>query len=201
MINKAKFLASIPLFASMVKQDIKGIAARASEEVFQRSDIIIKEGDIDTRLFMVVEGKVDVYKDLGKSSEKWIRAMGSCSYFGEMALIDDMVRSASVVAVEKTVTLVLDRWNLQQEIKRYPSIAMELLRLLSRRIRANEKCMLNTLGAFVPICVKCSKICEDKTNWVPIEMYIEDHSEAELSNTICPDCSQSCYPQFYIENR
>jgi len=200
MINKVEFLAGIPLFASMENQDVQGIAARTSEEIYRRDAVIIKEGDIDARLFMVVQGKVDVFKDLGQSSEKWIRTMGACSYFGEMALIDDMVRSASVVAVEETRILVLDRWNLQQEIKRYPTIAMELLRLLSRRIRANEKCLLNTIGAFVPICIECNKICENKTNWVPIEAYIEDHSEAELSNTICPECSEACFPQFYSKN-
>lgn len=201
MINKVEFLSGIPLFAAMEKPDIQGLVARTSELVFQQGDVLIKQGDIDTRLFMVVQGKVGVYQGLGEKDEKWIRAMGPCSYFGEMALIDDMVRSASVVALEETRTLVLDRWNLREEIKRYPGIAMELLRMLSRRIRANEKCLLNTLGTFVPICVKCSKICEDKTNWISIEAYLEDHSEAELSHTICPDCSKMYYPQFYTDTK
>jgi CRP/FNR family cyclic AMP-dependent transcriptional regulator len=200
MINKAEFLSNIQLFSLMEKQDIKRIAGRATEMSFRRSDVIIKEGDIDNRLFMVIQGKVEVVKNMGKNHEKWIRTLGPCSYFGEMALIDDLVRSASIVAVEETKTLVLDRWNLHEEIKRFPSIAMELLRMLSRRIRANEKCLLNTIGAFLPICVKCSKICENTSNWVPIEAYIEDHSEAELSNTICPECSRECYPQFYYED-
>ncbi len=201
MINKVEVLASIPLFSSMEKQDIKRIAARTSEMLFQQGDVIIREGELDARFFMVAQGKVEVIKNVGKKDEKWIRDLGPCSYFGEMAIIDDMVRSASVVAVEATRTLVLDRWNLQEEIKRYPVIAMELLRTLSRRIRANEKCLFNTLGAFLPICVKCNKICESVSNWVTIEDYIEDHSEAELSNTICPDCSQECYPQFYSEDK
>jgi CRP/FNR family cyclic AMP-dependent transcriptional regulator len=200
MNDKVEFLANIPLFSLMGKQDIRGIAGRTTEMSFGRSDVIIKEGDIDNRLFMVIQGKVEVVKNMGKNHEKWIRTLVPCSYFGEMALIDDLVRSASVVAVEETKTLVLDRWNLHQEIKRFPSIAMELLRMLSRRIRANEKCLLNTVGAFLPICVKCSNICENKSNWVSIEAYIEDHSEAELSNTICPECSRECYPQFYCED-
>ncbi len=197
MINKVELLANIPLFSSMEKQDIKRITARTTEMLFHPGDVIIEEGEIDARFFMVARGKVEVIKNLGKKDEKWIRNLEASSYFGEMALIDDMVRSASVVAVEATTTLVLDRWNLQQEIKRHPAIAMELLRMLSRRIRANEKCLFNTLGAFLPICVKCNKICENVSNWVTIEAYIEDHSEAELSNTICPECSRECYPQFY----
>lgn len=201
MNDKVEFLANIPLFSLMGKQDIRGIAGRTTEMSFGRSDVIIKEGDIDNRLFMVVQGKVEVVKNMGKNHEKWIRTLGPCSYFGEMALIDDLVRSASVVAVEETKTLVLDQWNLHQEIERFPSIAMELLRMLSRRIRANEKCLLNTIGAFLPICVKCSKICENKSNWISIEAYIEDYSEAELSNTICPECSRECYPQFYMEDK
>ena len=60
------------------------------------------------------------------------------NYFGEMALIDDYVRTASVVADDRTEVLSLDRWNIREEIKRNPSIAIELLQTLGRRLKAAE---------------------------------------------------------------
>ena len=194
MVDKKDFLAGIPLFSKMADQDLERLATLTSEARFPRKAAIIDEGEVDGRLFMIVSGTVEVMKNAGQENEQWIRALGPFEYFGEMALLDDMVRSASVIAVEETVTLVLDRLNLNEEIKRYPSIALELLRMLSRRVRANERRLIQAVGAFLPICVKCNRICEDTESWVSLDEYIEDHSEAALSNTICPNCSQKNLP-------
>jgi len=194
MVDKKDFLAGIPLFSKMENQDLERLAALTSEVTFPRKAAIINEGEVDGRLFMIVSGTVEVMKNAGQANEQWIRALGPFEYFGEMALLDDMVRSASVIAVEETVTLALDRLNLSAEIKRYPSIALELLRMLSRRVRANERRLIQAVGAFLPICVKCNRICEESQSWVSLDEYIEDHSETALSNTICPSCSQKTSP-------
>jgi len=113
-----------------------------------------------------------------------------------MALIDDLVRSASVVAKEETEVLILDQWELRQEIEKYPAMAFELLQMLSQRIRAIEKTMVNAIGAFLPICAHCKKIREDDGSWTSIEKYISDHSEAEFSHGLCPACVKELYPQY-----
>ena len=64
--------------------------------------------------------------------------VGKGGMFGEMALIDDYVRTASVVARVDTEVISLDQWNFRDEIKKYPPVAIELLQTLSRRIRAIE---------------------------------------------------------------
>ena len=83
-------------------------------------------------------GDVAVIKGLGEPSETCLRQLGPGTYFGEMALIDDYVRTASVVARIDAEVLSLDQWNFRDEIKKYPSVAIELLQTLSRRIRASE---------------------------------------------------------------
>jgi len=55
-----------------------------------------------------------------------------------MALIDDYVRTASVVANETTEAISLDQWNIREEIRKYPSIAIELLQTLGRRLKVVE---------------------------------------------------------------
>ena len=76
-------------------------------------------------------------------------------------------------------------------------MAVELLQMLSQRIRADEKFIRNTLGSFLPICANCKKIREEDDSWTPIEEYIRDHSEAEFSHSICPECAKKLYPDFY----
>ena len=50
----------------------------------------------------------------------------------------------------------------------------------------------------LPICANCKKIRDDKGYWSQIESYIEDHSEAEFSHGICPDCAKELYPDLDI---
>jgi PAS domain S-box-containing protein len=53
------------------------------------------------------------------------------------------------------------------------------------------------LSGFLPICASCKMIRDDKGYWSQIESYIRDHSEAEFSHGICPDCIKKLYPEFY----
>ena len=191
------FLKHVPLFSMMNDEDLERIAGASKEKLYRMGTVIIREGDHDTRLFMILNGEVEIIKGMGKPEERHLRKMGPYGYFGEMALIDNMERSASVVAIEDTTLLSLERWELQQEIQRYPGVAMELLKMLSRRIRAIEKWTITRLDSNLPVCVYCSKVNDDAAAWVPLDKYIADHSGTEFSHSICPDCSSIKYPQFY----
>ena len=195
-MNEAEVLAKVSLFSNMKASDVERIASLAQSHMFQAGETIIREGDRDGRLFVVVSGEVEIIKALGKKNERYVRTLGPLSYFGEMALIDDLVRSASVVAKGETGVLILDQWSLRQDIERYPAMAFELMRMLSQRIRAIEKTIVDAIGGLLPICAHCKKIREDDGSWVSIEKYISDHSEAEFSHGLCPDCVQELYPQY-----
>ena len=56
---------------------------------------------------------------------------------------------------------------------------------------------IKVLRGIIPICASCKKIRDDKGYWNQIESYIREHSEAEFSHGICPDCVQKLYPEFY----
>jgi len=53
------------------------------------------------------------------------------------------------------------------------------------------------LSGLLPICANCKKIRDDKGYWNQIEAYIRDHSEADFSHSICPECAKNLYPEFY----
>jgi DNA repair exonuclease SbcCD ATPase subunit len=54
------------------------------------------------------------------------------------------------------------------------------------------------LSGFIPICAACKKIRDDKGFWQQIEQYIREHSEAEFTHSICPDCAKKLYPELYL---
>ena len=56
---------------------------------------------------------------------------------------------------------------------------------------------IKTLKGFIPICANCKKIRDDEGFWENVEVYVRDHTEAEFSHGICPDCSHKLYPDLY----
>ncbi len=58
---------------------------------------------------------------------------------------------------------------------------------------------IKTLSGLLPICSSCKKIRDDRGYWNQVEVYIRDHSEAEFTHSICPDCIKKLYPDLYKE--
>jgi CRP/FNR family cyclic AMP-dependent transcriptional regulator len=137
-MDEAEILSRVALFSLMKRRDLKRIAKLAKHHSYEKGDLIVREGARDGRLFIIISGRVSVVKDLGGPSEKTLRVLRSDNYFGEMALVDDYVRTASVVADDHAEVLSLDQWNIREEIRKYPAIAIELLQTLGRRLRAVE---------------------------------------------------------------
>ena len=196
-MNEADHLAKISIFSNFRKEDLQRLAEKSRYCSFSMGDVIICEGERDGRLFILVDGKVDVIKSYGTKKSKRLRTLAAPCYFGEMALIDDMIRSATVVARGKATALCLDQWDLHSEIEKYPAIAIELLRMLYRRFIALEKILVKSSGGFIPICSSCKKIRDGQGTWVPIERYLMNHTMHEFSHGICPTCSETLYPELF----
>jgi CRP-like cAMP-binding protein len=194
-LKRADFLATVSLFSHLKQEELQRLANQSRYCSFKFGDVIIREGERDGRLFILISGKVNVFKSYGAQKEKRLRTMEPPTYFGEIALIDDLVRSATVVAVRDTKTLYLDKLNLDREIARSPTIAKKLLQMLNRRLLALEKTLVNATGGVIPICAGCKKIIDDKGSWLTIEQYIMDYTEYKLSHGICPECRDTLLSQ------
>ena len=102
MTNTDFSLADVAIFSSIHKADRQKLANLMQPHMFRKGDLITKEGQRDRRLFIVVNGEVSVVKGLGEKDQRVLRTFGPFDYFGEMALIDDLPRSASIVAEKNT---------------------------------------------------------------------------------------------------
>ena len=198
-VKKADFLATVNLFSHLKKEELQRLANQSRYCSFKFGDEIIREGERDDRLFILISGKVNVFKSYGTKKEKRLRTLEPPAYFGEIALIDDLQRSATVVALRDTKTLCLNKLNLDREIERNPIIAKKLLQMLYRRLLALEKTLVNATGGVIPICASCKKIINEKGSWLTIEQYIMDYTEYRLSHGICPECKNELLSQ--ISNR
>ncbi len=196
-MNKADYLAKISIFSNFLQEDLQRLARKSRYCTYDIGDMIIKEGERDGRLYMLIEGAVDVVKGYRTKKTKRLRTLAAPCYFGEMALIDDMIRSATVVARGKVKALCLNQWDLRAAIEKYPSVAIELLKVLYRRFIALEKIMVESTGGFLPICSCCKKIRDGDGSWLSLERYLMHHTEHEFSHGICPDCRIELYPEIF----
>jgi hypothetical protein len=61
----------------------------------------------------------------------------------------------------------------------------------------NALAEVKTLSGLLPLCSSCKRIRDDKGYWQQIEAYIRDHSEAEFSHSVCPECAKKLYPEVF----
>ena len=99
--------------------------------------------------------------------------------------------SAPVVEEGRTIAVAISFRNITKR-KKYEAERERLL-LDHKEALANIK----ALKGLMPICSSCKKIRDDHGFWNHIEAYIREHSEAEFSHGICPDCARKLYPEYY----
>ena len=188
---------TIPFLEKLPAKDLKQLSEKARRYEYESGDVIIQEGERGDRLFIIIHGQVKIYTGYGQKHQKHIQTFGPKSYFGEMSLIDRQNRSATVVAAAYVNVVCIEREDFQNQIRKNPELALDLLESMSLRVRAMNKLILGALGEIAPICIKCNKVREPDNRWVTVEQYIEDYSDIEVPHSLCPDCSQDNYPRFY----
>lgn len=81
------------------------------------------------------------------------------------------------------------------DISKRKEIESDREKLIKKLQEARDQ--IKVLRGILPICASCKKIRDDKGYWNQIESYIKEHSEAEFTHGICPDCAKKLYPEFY----
>ncbi len=133
-------LASVPLFASLEPASIASLEAFTFRKGFAPGEIIVEEGRTGNGLYIVLSGKVEVVKGLGGARPQTLAVFGPGEPFGEMALLADWKRSASVRAVDEVECLGMDRWAFLAYLNREPQLAIKMLQMLAQRLaETNEK--------------------------------------------------------------
>ena len=132
-------MRQIALFQEMTLEQLEAINTLLAPAQYLAGEIIFREGDYGTKLFLLTEGSVEVIKNYDTPQATTIATLQAVSYFGEMAIIDDAPRSATIKAKENCVMQILDGENFKDLMRDMPDISMEIMRVLTARIRSLEK--------------------------------------------------------------
>ncbi|MEB3209806.1 MAG: Crp/Fnr family transcriptional regulator [Leptolyngbyaceae bacterium] len=129
-VQRLLFVRKVPLFEELRDDFLIRLASVMEELDFPQNHTIFRQGEKGESLYIVVSGSVAVH-----IGDRTIVELGSGSCFGEMAVIDAEPRSASVTTLERCECLLLTQQQLYEAIDEMPNIAVNVIRLLSRRIR------------------------------------------------------------------
>jgi CRP/FNR family cyclic AMP-dependent transcriptional regulator len=130
---KIDLLKQVPLFADASRRELREISLVADEMVVPAGTVLAREGASGQELVIIVEGGAEVTKRGRK-----INSVGTGDFVGEIAILTDQPRTASVKTTQPTHALVLTRRDFRTLMNRVPSIQMKVLEALARRLPPGE---------------------------------------------------------------
>ncbi len=123
-------LESIPLFAGLSRKERRMVAQRADEVDIDPGREIVREGDFPYEFFAIREGTVEV-----KRGDQHLAEIGPGDFFGEMGLIDDAPRNASVIARSPVSAVVMTGQAFRQIDREFPEVAKTIRKAIDERCR------------------------------------------------------------------
>jgi len=132
-------LRSVPLFASFPEEPLRMLATVVTRRNVTRGSIIMAAGDPTDSLYIVLSGRLKVMMSDADGKEVILTLIGPGEFFGEMGLIDDSPRSASVVAIEACELLAITRRDFKKCLAENFEMSMAVMRGLVRRLREADR--------------------------------------------------------------
>jgi HEAT repeat protein len=134
-------LKQISLFNGLSLDQLEAVHQITHEVEYLEGELIMQEGEHDDQLYLLLEGRVCVYKDYGSANQTVLNELEAVTYIGEMAVLDGEPRSASIVASRHSRLLSLDGRSLRELVLQMPEISFEIFRVLATRVRVAESRM------------------------------------------------------------
>jgi CRP-like cAMP-binding protein len=121
------------LFAKLSDDDIDTLAPSTRVKTYKTGQMIIMEGRVGAAFFIIVSGNVEVVKGIASEKPEVLSSMGPGDFFGEIATMKHVTRSASVRALTETQCLVIQRLHFDSYIERFPDLLAKVESALAAR--------------------------------------------------------------------
>ncbi|HEX5477895.1 MAG TPA: cyclic nucleotide-binding domain-containing protein [Burkholderiales bacterium] len=132
-------LKAVPLFSSVPEDQLRGLASVVTRKSASRSSAVISGGDLTDSLYIVLSGRLKVMMSDADGKEVILSILGPGEFFGEMGLIDDSPRSASVIAIESCELLSIAKRDFKKCLAENFEMTMAVMRGLVRRLREADR--------------------------------------------------------------
>jgi CRP/FNR family cyclic AMP-dependent transcriptional regulator len=146
-VDRLSILKHVPLFAELANAELEIVTAAARQKRYPRGSIIFHEGDRGDYLCVILSGRVKVTLLGVHGRETIVRVLERLDFLGEMALIDEAPRSATVMAIEPAEVMEIARAPFLALMQQQPAIALKVMTQLARALRRTDE-QIRTLSMF-----------------------------------------------------
>ena len=131
-------LRQIWLFSGLDEQQLESVSSFTFQKRFGPGELIVEEGRTGNGMYAIISGNVEAVKALGTEQERIVNRLGTGEVFGEMALLGEWPRTASVRAVDEVECLGIDRWVFLTQLERHPQVGVKMLQILAQKLRDSD---------------------------------------------------------------
>lgn len=172
-------LDSVEIFEGLTPQELEVLASSGVMRTYPKNTVIINENDLADSLYIIEAGRVKVYCSDKNGKEFIMNTLGAGDYFGELALLDDDRRSASVRTLEKASFLIIYKEEFNKVLLNQANIAATLIRNLTRRVRkltqdVKALALQDVYGRVTTVLTTLADAREDGTSIIPEKLTQQD---------------------------
>ena len=131
-------LSRVWLFAGLSEDQLESISSFTFRKAFGPGELIIEEGETGNGLYIIISGNVEILKGLGTDKTVVMGQRASGEVFGEMALLGEWPRTATVRSMDQVECLGIDRWVFLTLLDRQPQIGINMQQILAQRLRESD---------------------------------------------------------------
>ena len=132
-------------FPGIKPEEVQEIIVNSRIQTYPPETVVCKEDTVEYTFYMILEGDFEVTKVINNSERRLLKTLTAGDFFGEMALIHNAPRSATVTSKSNVVVLELDKDGFNRVLKQSPSVAMAMVSEISNRLRQNDQMAIEDL--------------------------------------------------------
>jgi signal transduction histidine kinase len=132
-------------FPGISQLEIEELIALSQVIYYPATSILCREGSLETKFYILLEGKVEVTKTINNTEERKLKVLEAGDFFGEMAIMHNAPRAASVTAISPVTVLEIEKENFDSVIEHSSTITIAMVREISRRLRENDEMAVEDL--------------------------------------------------------
>ncbi|MBP7661284.1 MAG: Crp/Fnr family transcriptional regulator [Burkholderiaceae bacterium] len=169
--NKA-FLRRVPLFSGLTEPQLENLAGGSARRSYPKGRTIVAEGEPSQSMYILLAGRAKVQRSDSEGKEVILAVLSSGEFFGEMSLIDDAPRSASVITLEPCEFMAVSKEAFKAMLVQSPEVTMAVMRGLVRRLREADK-KIETL-ALLDVYGRVARVLLDFSELVGSERIVKN---------------------------
>jgi len=172
-------LDKVEIFEGLTQQEMDALTASSVNRSYPKNTVIINENDHADSLYLIESGRVKVYCSDKNGKEFIMNTLTAGDHFGELALLDDDKRSASVRTMEKSTFCIVYKEDFNQVLAQQPNIAKTLIRNLTRRVRkltqdVKALALQDVYGRVTNVLTTLAEPRDEETSIIPEKLTQQD---------------------------